>query len=271
VITARDMPVGTGDTDVSLYRLFHAVRRHSTVALSGEGADEVFGGYHWQRSLDAQQADTFPWLSPANGFPLGSQGRDGSVLRPELLGSLDLPGYIADRYADAVAEVEHLPGDDAQARARRVTSHLAITRFMRTLLDRKDRLSMAVGLEVRVPFCDHRLVEYVHNTPWALKSFDGREKSLLRAAVRDVLPASVADRVKSAYPSIQDPGYLTMLRRQSKELLAESEHPVFHLVSKVWLEEAANRGTGQAVRSGLERSLNLATWLDTHRPRLLLA
>ncbi|WP_108999181.1 asparagine synthase (glutamine-hydrolyzing) [Streptomyces rishiriensis] len=270
VITARDMPVGTGDTDASLYRLLHAVRRHSTVALSGESADEVFGGYHWQRSLEAQQAGTFPWMSPANGFPPGTQGRDGSVLRPELLDALDLPGYIADRYAEAVAEVEHVPGDDSEARARRVTSHLGITRFMRTLLDRMDRLSMAVGLEVRVPFCDHRLVEYVHNTPWAMKSFDGREKSLLRAAVRDVLPASVADRVKSAYPSIQDPGYLTVLRGQAKELLVEPEHPVFDLVSKVWMEEAVNGGTGPAVRSGLERCLNLATWLDAHRPRLLL-
>ncbi|MDO0924959.1 asparagine synthase (glutamine-hydrolyzing) [Streptomyces sp. TG1A-8] len=271
VIAARDVPAGTGDTDVSLYRLFQAVRRHSTVALSGESADEVFGGYHWYHSLEAQRAGTFPWMSPANGVPAGSQGRDGSVLRPELLDALDLPGYVADRYADAVAEVEHLPGDDAEARTRRITSHLGITRFTRMLLDRKDRLSMAVGLEVRVPFCDHRLVEYVHNTPWAMKSFDGREKSLLRAAVRDVLPASVADRVKSAYPSIQDPGYLAVLRHQAKELLTEPDHPVFDLVSRPWLEEAVGQGTGPAVRSGLERSLNLAVWLDVHRPRLLLS
>ncbi|MEV6564966.1 asparagine synthase (glutamine-hydrolyzing) [Streptomyces kronopolitis] len=271
VITARDIPAGTGDTDVSLHRLFHAVRQHSAVALSGESADEVFGGYHWQRSLPAQRAGTFPWMSPANGVPPGSQGRDGGVLRPELLRALDLPAYTADRYADAVAEVQQLPGDDAEARTRRVTSHLGITRFMRMLLDRKDRMSMAVGLEVRVPFCDHRLVEYVHNVPWALKSFDGREKSLLRAAVRDVLPPSVADRVKSAYPSIQDPGYATALREQAKELLVDSGHPVFGLISRPWLERAVAGESGPAVRSGLERSLNLATWLDVHRPRLLLS
>lgn len=271
VITARDIPAGTGDTDVSLYRLFHAVRQHSAVALSGESADEVFGGYHWHRSLAAQRAGTFPWMSPANGVPSGSQGRDGGVLRPELLRALDLPAYTADRYAEAVAEVEQLPGDDAEARTRRVTSHLGITRFMRMLLDRKDRMSMAVGLEVRVPFCDHRLVEYVHNAPWTLKSFDGREKSLLRAAVRDMLPPSVADRVKSAYPSIQDPGYLTALRQQAKELLVDSGHPVFGLISRPWLEKAVAGETGPAARSGLERSLNLATWLDVHRPRLLLS
>ncbi|MGW5331460.1 asparagine synthase (glutamine-hydrolyzing) [Streptomyces bauhiniae] len=271
VITARDMPSGTGDTDVSLYRLFQAVRRHSAVALSGESADEVFGGYHWHRSPAAQRAGTFPWMSPANGVAAGSQGRDGGVLRPDLLAALDLPAYVADRYADAVAEVEHLPGDDEDTRVRRVTSHLGITRFMRMLLDRKDRLSMAVGLEVRVPFCDHRLVEYVHNAPWAVKSFDGREKSLLRAAVRDLLPASVADRVKSAYPSIQDPGYATALRRQAKELLVTADHPVFDLVSRVWLENAVNGETTPESRGGLERCLNLAAWLDVHRPRLLLS
>ncbi|MGA5271356.1 asparagine synthase (glutamine-hydrolyzing) [Streptomyces lydicamycinicus] len=271
VITARDVPAGTGDTDVSLYRLFHAVARHSAVALSGESADEVFGGYHWHQSLAAQRAGTFPWMSPANGVPSGSQGRDGGVLRPELLRALDLSAYTADRYAEAVAEVEQLPGDDAEARTRRVTSHLGITRFMRMLLDRKDRMSMAVGLEVRVPFCDHRLVEYVHNTPWTVKSFDGREKSLLRAAVRDLLPPSVADRVKSAYPSIQDPRYLTALRHQANELLADPDHPVFGLISRPWLERAVTGETGPAVRSGLERSLNLATWLDVHRPRLLLS
>ncbi|ARF53468.1 asparagine synthase (glutamine-hydrolyzing) [Streptomyces gilvosporeus] len=271
VITARDIPAGTGDTDVSLYRLFHAVRRHSAVALSGESADEVFGGYHWHHSLAAQRAGTFPWMSPANGVPSGSQGRDGAVLRPELLQALDLPAYTADRYADAVAEVEHLPGDDAEARTRRVTSHLGITRFMRMMLDRKDRMSMAVGLEVRVPFCDHRLVEYVHNTPWTVKSFDGREKSLLRAAVRDMLPPSVADRVKSAYPSIQDPSYLAALRHQAKELLVDADHPVFGLISRPWLKRAVTGESGPTVRSGLERSLNLATWLDVHRPRLLLS
>ncbi|MES4891330.1 asparagine synthase (glutamine-hydrolyzing) [Streptomyces sp. NPDC096012] len=271
VVTARDMPSGTGDTDVSLYRLFHAVRRHSAVALSGESADEVFGGYHWHRSAAAQRAGTFPWMSPANGVAAGSQGRDGGVLRPELLAALELPAYIADRYADAVAEVEHLPGDDEDTRVRRVTSHLGITRFMRMLLDRKDRLSMAVGLEVRVPFCDHRLVEYVHNAPWAVKSFDGREKSLLRAAVRDLLPASVVDRVKSAYPSIQDPGYTAALRRQAKELLVTADHPVFDLVSRAWLENAVNDGKAPAMRGGLERCLNLAAWLDVHRPRLLLS
>ena len=110
--------------------------------------------------------------------------------------------------------------------------HLHLTRFVRVLLDRKDRASMAVGLEVRVPFCDHRLVEYVYNAPWSLKSFDGREKSLLREAARDVLPKSVYDRVKSPYPSTQDPKYAVALQGHAKDLLADPSHPVFDLIDR---------------------------------------
>ena len=97
----------------------------------------------------------------------------------------------------AVAEVARLDAEDDFTHRMRVMSYLHLTRFVRILLDRKDRMSMAVGPEVRIPFCDHRLVEYVYNTPWSLKTFDGRQKSLLRGAARDVLPESVVNRVKS--------------------------------------------------------------------------
>jgi asparagine synthetase B (glutamine-hydrolysing) len=122
---------------------------------------------------------------------------------------IDLDGFMRDRYSEAVAEVGRVDGEDDFTHRMRVMSYLHLTRFVRILLDRKDRMSMAVGLEVRVPFCDHRLVEYVYNTPWSLKTYDGREKSLLRGAARDVLPQSVVDRVKSPYPSAvrcRDPG-----------------------------------------------------------------
>src|SRR5205823_7753097 len=128
--------------------------------------------------------------------------------------------YLGDEYATAVASVDHLDGESAPEARMRTICHLHLTRFVRMLLDRKDRASMAVGLEVRVPFCDHRLVEYVYNTPWALKSFDGREKSLLREATADLLPRSVYDRVKSPYPSTQDPKYASALQDQAKDLLS---------------------------------------------------
>jgi asparagine synthase (glutamine-hydrolysing) len=134
-------------------------------------------------------------------------------------------------------------------------------------------MSMAVGLEVRVPFCDHRLVEYVYNAPWSLKTYDGREKSLLRGAVRDVLPASVAERVKSPYPSTQDPAYAVKLRDSAREYLSSPGHPVFDLVDRDWLVRIAAPGAEvtQASRHGLERVLDLALWLDMYKPVLKLS
>ncbi|MFR9793003.1 asparagine synthase (glutamine-hydrolyzing) [Streptomyces sp. MB22_4] len=269
VIRARDLPTGFGDMDASLLLLFRAIRQKSTVALSGESADEVFGGYLQFFDEEARGADTFPWLvSFGRHF-----GDDGDVLRPDLVKNLDLDGYIADGYRTAVAGIERLAGEsDFEYRMRQIC-HLHLTRFVRILLDRKDRMSMATGLEVRVPFCDHRLVEYVYNTPWSLKSFDGREKSLLREAARDVLPRSVYDRVKSPYPSTQDPRYATALREQVKDLLARPSHRVFDLVDRDRVRRAAEREapvSGQAARRGLERTLDLAQWLDLYSPELVL-
>jgi asparagine synthase (glutamine-hydrolysing) len=151
--------------------------------------------------------------------------------------------------------------------------YLHLTHFVRILLDRKDRMSMATGLEVRVPFCDHRLVEYVYNTPWSLKTYDGREKSLLRGAALDVLPESVAKRVKSPYPSTQDPAYGEKLRDNAREYLSSPNHPVFDLVNRDWLTSAtaADAEITQASRFGLERALDLALWLDIYKPVLKLS
>jgi asparagine synthase (glutamine-hydrolysing) len=142
------------------------------------------------------------------------------------------------------------------------------------LLDRKDRMSMAVGLEVRVPFCDHRLVEYVYNTPWSLKTYDNREKSLLRGATRDVLPKSVVERVKSPYPSTQDPKYPAMLQLQVKELLTERNNPVFDVFDREFLStmaEADATTVAGASRFVLERSLDMAAWLDIYRPQVRIS
>jgi asparagine synthase (glutamine-hydrolysing) len=269
VIRARDLPAGLGDADASLYLLFRAVREQSTVALSGESADEVFGGYQWFFDPEARNAATFPWLT---GFRRLSGGAR-SFLQPELARALDLRGYVRGAYETALAAIERLDGESDFEWTMRRISHLHLTRFVRNLLDRKDRMSMAVGLEVRVPFCDHRLVEYVYNAPWSLKSFDGREKSLLRAASRDLLPQSVVDRVKSPYPSTQDPRYVANLQRNAREYLATPDHPVFDIASREWVAAQVERDVAQlgpAGRRGLERTLDFALWLEMYTPSLKL-
>ncbi|MGH3903437.1 MAG: asparagine synthase-related protein [Pseudonocardiaceae bacterium] len=145
-LRARDLP-GTGDFDISLYLLFREVTRHATVALSGESADEVFGGYPWYRDEQVLAADTFPWFARSR--------RPAELLHDDIRKRIRPAEYEAQRYAEALAEVPRLDGETGRARRLREICYLDFTRQLGLLLDRKDRMSMLVGLEVRVPFCDH--------------------------------------------------------------------------------------------------------------------
>ncbi|MEV8379001.1 asparagine synthase (glutamine-hydrolyzing) [Kribbella sp. NPDC056861] len=269
VVAARDLPIGLGDIDMSMLLLFRAIRAEATVALSGEFADEVFGGYPWFHHPAALAAETFPWLAFQNSYTADR----GLPLRPGLRRALQLDSYVADQYDEAVAQVDPLDGEDAGAHQMRTASHLHVTRLARALLDRKDRLSMAAGLEVRVPFADHRLVEYVHNVPWALKTIDGRPKGLLCAAVAHRLPRSVVERVKSPYPSSQDEHYVIALQQQTRQLLSDPGSAVLEVFDPGWLRVAATGPavavTG-AVRTGLERALDFEQWIDLYQPDLVL-
>jgi asparagine synthase (glutamine-hydrolysing) len=266
-VRAWDRPQFIGDMNTSLYMLFRAIREHSTVALSGEAADEVFGGYAWFHAPQAVQADTFPWVAVLNRIH-----RAYDLLDQDLLTKLDMPAFEADSYSSAVAEVPHLPGQDGVERRMREISYLHLTRFLPELLDRKDRMSMAVGLEVRVPFCDHRLAQYVFNTPWSHKTFDGREKSLLRAAVSDILPTSILQRVKSPYPATQDLGYDQALRDGLRNVLDRGDAPVLPLLDQAKVHDlvtgAAPKTSSTMSRSALEMVHDLDVWLGMGGVRL---
>ncbi|HEV3172218.1 MAG TPA: asparagine synthase (glutamine-hydrolyzing) [Actinocrinis sp.] len=257
--------LGLGDFDTSLLLLFRAVRERFPVTVSGEGADELFGGYRWSAGDRVTQGH-FPWENVL---------ADADVTRlldPALAASLELPAYRAHLYESAVAELEHPPGIPAHERAPRLCGYLNLTRFLPCLLDRTDRLSMGLGLEVRVPFLDHRLVEYVFNIPWAMKTFDGREKSLLRAAVADLLPARVLARYKSPYPMTRDPGYRAALTAQVAALL-DRPGPALDLldppaVRRLLLDPP--HGRDRFPREGLEFVLDLDQWLRIYRPALSL-
>lgn len=265
VLNAYDLPIAKGDEHASLHMLFGIVRGHSTVALSGECGDEVFGGYRWQRDPDAVFSTTFPWVHEGRH---NYQGND-VVFTPDLLAKLDLDAYERDCHSKAVAEIsagDHLD-DPAEARYREVT-YLALTRHAQVLFDRKDRMSMACGLEVRVPFADHRLVEYTFNVPWAMKSFDGREKSLLRAAMKDLLPEAVAQRVKTPYPSIRADAYNRTLRERLADVVLTGSSPLAPLLSsrlgtRIRQDGPAALEEGMS-RAALETTLQLDGWLRTY-------
>ncbi|MDI6870859.1 MAG: asparagine synthase (glutamine-hydrolyzing) [Bacillota bacterium] len=218
---ARDLP-GMADVDSSLYLFCREVKRGATVALSGESADEIFGGYPWFHSEKALAYDSFPWLR--------ATGQRAALLAPELREWARPVAYVAERYQESLAEVPRLPGEDPLEARRREISYLNLTWFLATLLDRKDRMSMASGLEVRVPYCDHRLVEYVWNIPWEFKNCDGQRKGILRRALAGTLPDDVLHRPKSPYPKTHHPGYLSAVQGWLAEILDDPASPLHNFI-----------------------------------------
>ena len=220
---ARDLP-SLGQFDTSMYLMFAALRERSTVAISGEAADEVFGGYPWFHNPKLVWRDQFPWL--------GTTPRLADCLTPDLRASLKPAELEADRYATLRARVSTLPGEDPLNARMREVLFFSMHGPLAMLLDRKDRMSMAVGLEVRVPFCDHRLLEYVWNVPWSMKTADGREKSLLRMAAGDLLPAEILTRAKSAYPAMHDPEHEAEMRAEVLAVLDDPTAPIAPLLDR---------------------------------------
>jgi asparagine synthase (glutamine-hydrolysing) len=230
-LEARDLP-GLALLDVPLLLLCRGARRGATVALSGESADEVFGGYPWFADAEALAAPTFPWMA---GVPSPAM-----ILAAEAQARLRVEEYTGDRYREALAEVPRLGAEGDRERRIREAFYLGITRFLPLLLDRNDRMSMAVGLEVRVPYCDHALVEYAWNVPWATKNAGGQEKGVLRRAVADLLPREIVERPKSAFPVPRDPAYAAATRQQARALIADHGSPLHALLDPTLLTMAVD-------------------------------
>lgn len=210
---SKDLP-GMADVDSSMQYFCRQIKKKHTVCLSGECADEVFGGYPWFRDEEALNQPVFPWSKDLSFRKF--------VLRKDVLAKLPLDDYVRCAYQRTIEKTPALYGEAPLEARRREMSYLNLRWFMTTLLDRKDRTTMASGLEVRVPFADHRLVEYVYNVPWKYKCHNGVVKGLLRDAARGLLPDEVLFRRKSPYPKTYNPGYESMLKLQLKTIL---DHP----------------------------------------------
>ncbi|MBM7622647.1 asparagine synthase (glutamine-hydrolyzing) [Sporohalobacter salinus] len=220
-VYARDLP-GMADIDISLYLFSCAIKKDFTVAVSGECADEIFGGYPWYHSEEALQANTFPWSRR-----LKDRVR---LLSQDLIDRIKPEEYMAAKYQKALDEVPNLPEEDAKNARMREMFYINLTRWMPTLLDRKDRMSMATGLEIRVPFCDHRLVEYVWNIPWEMKNYGGNRKGILREALKGILPEDVRLRPKNPYPKTFNPDYFAATRDWLLEILNDANAPLVDLL-----------------------------------------
>lgn len=222
-VIAKDMP-GMADIDSSMLFFCRQIKNKHTVCLSGECADEVFGGYPWFRDEEAYKTRAFPW----------SKNLDvrKNVLSKDLLNRLPMDDYVQAQYEKTIERVPALNGESDLQKRQREISYLNITWFMTTLLDRKDRTTMASGLEVRVPFADHRLVEYIYNTPWDYKYHNSTVKGLLRDAAKGLLPDEVLFRKKSPYPKTYNPVYERLLKDELTEIINNPSSPVNSLIDK---------------------------------------
>lgn len=220
-VLANDLP-GMADIDSSLWLFCQEVRKEATVALSGECADEIFAGYPWYWRLEFYKVKNFPW---SIALPMR---RD---IIAERFSRLPLEEYVQSKYQSSLEEVSHLEGEAPEQRRHRELFQLNLKWFMVTLLNRKDRMSMANSLEVRVPFADYRIVEYAYNIPRAMMLMDGREKGLLRRALGGILPERVIQRRKSPYPKTHHPGYLDLVHRRLAKIIQDKNAPLHQLIN----------------------------------------
>ena len=210
---ARDFP-GQADIDSSLYYFCSLIKKNHTVALSGECADEIFGGYPWFYRPEMLENPFFPWIhDPMIRAKLFNE----DFARPN-----EGYEYLRGEYQRSMAECPVLENDSDSMKTSRRATWLSVNYFMASLLERKDRMSMASSVEVRVPFADHRILEYVFNVPWEIKFENGVEKALLRNAMRDYIPEKVFSRKKSPYPKTQNPAYEQAVLNRVRERLQDS-------------------------------------------------
>lgn len=227
-MVARDYP-GMADIDSSLLLFCKNIKEHSTVALSGECSDEIFAGYPWFFREDALNSHTFPWSIAIS--------ERQQLLNPDISNKINLKEYIDYKYEESLSNVVILETDSPDTAEKRKISYLTLNWFMQTLLDRSDRMSMYNGLELRVPFCDYRLVEYLWNIPWEIKALNGREKGLLRYVVKDLLPDEIIYRKKSPYPKTHNPSYLKAVKQILNKILKNPNAPIYELLNKNYIKE----------------------------------
>lgn len=267
-VIAGDLPA-MADIDSSFYLFFREIRKKNTVVLSGECADEIFGGYPWYRREEDINANTFPWSKSINSRK--------EILSPDLK-KLDLEGYLNSQYQDTLKQVPHLDGESKSEYRMRELFYLNIKWFMITLLTRKDRMSMANSLEARVPFADYRLVEYAFNIPSEIKFYKGREKGLLRKALSGILPKDIVERKKSPYPKTHNPEYTKNVQKQMRKIMKDKTSPLLDLIDQKAVKKLVDTGGssfkapwfGQLMRGPqlLAYLIEVNTWLKEYKIKI---
>lgn len=268
-VLARDLP-GMADIDSSLFLFCKEIREDFIVALSGECADEVFGGYPWYTRPELRNLETFPW----SNFVRSRK----QLLSPEYA-SLPLEEMVQENYLDSLKLVPQLGYESLERQRTREIFYLNMKWFMVNLLNRKDRMSMANSLEVRVPFADYRLVEYAFNLPDDYLFYQGREKGLLRKALKGILPEDIIYRKKSPYPKTHNPIYTQLVSDMLSEVLQNKNAPLFTIINKEFAQklvdtkgEAYTRPWFGQLMTGpqlIAYLVQLNIWLESYKVKLV--
>lgn len=262
-VDARDLP-GMADVDASLLLFCREIKKEATVALSGECADEIFGGYPWFRDAEIREREGFPWAQ--------STAYRAGFLKDAFASRIDPACYVGSRYRSSLKQVSKRPGLSPVESRMKEMVYLNQYWFMQTLLDRKDRMSMYNGLEVRVPFCDYRIAEYLYSVPWAYKDYQNTEKGLLRQAMAGLLPEKVLWRRKSPYPKTHNPSYMKAVSSLLLETVSDPDAPILQFVKKealIQLTEAQNMipwyGQLMTTPQTIAYFLQINYWLEKYR------
>ena len=221
-VEASDLP-GMADIDSSLLLFCKEVSKENVVALSGECADEVFGGYPWFTRPELKNLNTFPWSNALS---------ERQAILSHDLSHINLKEYVDSQYNETLKKLPVMADSSVKDDPSKKMFFLNIKWFMTTLLTRNDRMSMANSLEVRVPFADYRIVEYTFNIPQEFKFYKDREKGLLRQALTGLLPEDVLWRKKSPYPKTFNPSYTKGVQQWMGKILADKASPILQIIDK---------------------------------------
>lgn len=263
-VDARDLPC-MADVESSMMYFCDMASKYNKVTLTGECADEIFGGYPWFHKKECFDADSFPWSMDIEPRTM--------LLNDDVKKELNLSEYVHNAYEATINETPELNGEDAEEKRRRQIAFLNIKWFMATLLDRMDRTSMHCGFEARVPLADYRILEYVWNVPWNMKNYNNVVKGLLRKAGEGILPNEVLYRPKCPYPKTYHPEYEKTLSNMLTQVLSEPNAPIKTFIDKKktqqWLKTSSDYGKpfyGQLMAKPQQIAflLQVNYWLDNY-------
>jgi len=233
-VISRDAP-GMADVDSSMLVFCKKIKEYGfDIAISGECSDEIFGGYPWYYKEHLINSINFPW----------SRAIDirKNIINSKIVSQEYLEKYINNAFIQTSNNVVFNSADE-QENIFRKTCYNTIKWFMNTLIERTDRMSKMSGLEVRVPFADYKIFEYVYNlsAKYKLGLVNGNnvpiEKYLLRKAFENDLPNDIIYRKKSPFPKTYDPKYTETLENIIKDIINKSTSPLLELINVKYLYE----------------------------------